>query len=75
MANPKIVVPKLWDLSLGIQDPKTFKRVIISESLFRDFQVGINQIDHDEYINPGPETQGSMLFDSRQINLKIVKST
>ena len=61
MANPKIVVPKLWDLSLGLQDPKTLKRVKISKSLFRDFLISINQIDNEESENSGPETLGSIL--------------
>ena len=46
MANPKIVVSRLKDLSLGLHDPKTLKRVKISNSLYQDFVPGLNQIDH-----------------------------
>ena len=61
MENPKIVVLRLWDLSLGLQDPKTLKMVEISKSLFRDLIIGINQIDHEESENHGPETLGLSL--------------
>ena len=71
MANPKIVVPRLKDLSLGLQDPKTFKRVKISKSLFRDFL--INQIDHEEPENRGPETLESILR-AQELNAFLIKS-
>ena len=61
MANPIIVVLRLKDLSLWLQDPKTLKRVKISKSLFRDFIIFINQIAHEESDNRGPETLGSIL--------------
>ena len=44
-----------------IQDPKPLKMVKISKSLFRDFPIGIDQIDHEESANRGPETLGSSL--------------
>ena len=61
MANPKVVVLTLQNLSLGLQDPKTLKMVKILK--FRDFLNDINQIDHAEYENRGPETLGSILCD------------
>ena len=74
MANPKIVVPRLKDLALGLQDHKTLKKVKISKSLFRDLLICIYQIDHDKSENRGPETQGSMLCDTRQIKTKSIKN-
>ena len=68
MTNTKIVVP---DLSLRLQDPKTLKRVKISESLFRDFLIGINQIDHEESENLDPENQGFVI---RELNTSLIKS-
>ena len=54
MANPKIVVLRLQDLSLGLQDPTTLKKIEISKSLFRGFLIDINQIDPQESENRGP---------------------
>ena len=71
MANPKIVVPRLKDLSLGLQDPKTFKRVKISKSLFRDFLININNIDHEESENRGPETLESILR-AQELNVFLI---
>ena len=72
MANPKIVVLRLQDLSLGLKDTKTIKKVKNSKSLFRGFPIGLNQIDHEESENRGPETQGSILRVPGKINTKIV---
>ena len=56
-----IVVLRLKDVSLGHQDRTTLKKVKTSKSLFRDFLVSINQIDHRESQYRGPHTQGSIL--------------
>ena len=61
MANTKIVVSRLLDLSLGLQDPKTLKRVKISNSLFQDFVPDLNQIDNKESENHGLENLESIL--------------
>ena len=61
------MVPKLKNLSIGLWDPKTIKRIKISKSLFGGFLIGINQIDHEESENCGPETLGSIL---RALGLK-----
>ena len=61
MANPKNMVSRLQDVTLGLQDPKTLKRVKISKSLFRGFLIGINQIDHEEYENLSPENLGFVI--------------
>ena len=58
MANTKIVVASFYDLSLGLQEPKTLRRVKISKSLFRDFLKSINQIDHKESEYRGPDAKG-----------------
>ena len=42
---------------------KTLKKVKILKSLFRDFLMGINQIDHEESENRAHETLGSNLRD------------
>ena len=68
MTNPKILVLRLQDLSLGLQDPKTLKKVKIFMSLFCGFLIGLNQIDHDESENRGPEAPGSIL---KAIGLKV----
>ena len=60
MANPKIVVLRLYDVTLGLQDTKTLKRVKISNSLFRDFPAGVNKIDQEESKSRGPQTLKSV---------------
>ena len=70
--NPKIVVMRLLDLSLGLLELKTLKRVKIFKSLFRGFLIGINQIDHEETENHGPESQESIHLDPRRKKTKIL---
>ena len=70
MANTKIVVSRLLDLSLGLQDPKTLKRVKISNSLFQDFVPDLNQIDHKESENRDLEILGSQLWALGPDNIK-----
>ena len=72
MANTKIVALRLQDLSSGLQDPKTLKKVKILKSLFRGFLISINQVDHEESEYCGPETLGSILREPGKINTKIV---
>ena len=45
----------------------------ISKSLFRDLIIGINQIDHEESENHGPETPGSSLRLHGSRNPKKIK--
>ena len=61
MANSKIVVSILKDLSLWLRDHKTLKMVKIRKSLFRYFLLGVHQIDHGKSENRSPETVGSIL--------------
>ena len=44
-------------------------------SLFRDFLIGINQIDYEETENRSPETLGYMLHYSRRKKSKKVRIT
>ena len=62
MANP---CTKALGSILRTARPKTLKQVKISKSLFRDFLIDINQIDHEESENCAPETLGTNLRDHR----------
>ena len=70
------MVLRLLNLFLELQDQKTLKRVKILKSLFRDFLISVNQIDHEESENHGPETQRFILCDpGRKNNLSPKVST
>ena len=65
MANPKIVVPRLYDGSLGLLDQKTILKSKFKSQYFVISIKGINQIYHEEFENHVPETLGTILMDPR----------
>ena len=60
--NPTIVVQRLWDLSIRLQDVR-HPKVKIFNSFFHFFLFGLNIIDYEESEKHRPETLGSILRD------------
>ena len=56
-----VLKPIFVTYGLMLQNPKTQNKVKISKSLFRDFPIRINRIDHDESENQAPEVLGYIL--------------
>ena len=48
MANLKIVVYRLKDLSSGLQDRNPLGKLKFSKSLFRNYLKGMHQINHEK---------------------------
>ena len=55
------MVLRLWHQSLRLKDTKILKKVKNLKLKFRDLQLCLNQIDHEESENHNPNTLGCTL--------------